>query len=631
MMLKDPTTILGRACIGLAALVCCRVAPIVRAADVDFAASVKPLLTQHCVRCHGDTKQEGDLRIDVLPVDFVNLGVAAHWTEIMDRINSGEMPPKKEPRPKAEDVALVAEWIAAQLTEAEASRQAATGELVSFRRLSREEYRNTIRDLLGVTYDASDPTGLPEDPDWQGFERIGSVLTISPTHVEKYLAAAELVLCESLALGPQPQTETTLWTAAKLRQPGDVTVNLAARGILDKVRADIVPNNGALDAAELKIATAGQYRVRVKVSGLRPANDRAARLRLYATSISRTLFEQDVEAPEDQPVTLEFQTHLPAGTHLIRIVNAVPGPNPEGRPSRPLGTKPFFKMKARQPWQIKLTDDEFKPIWPTLLLDWIEWEGPVQESWPPPAHRQLFFAGDSATKDLAYAREILSRFATRAYRRPVQPAEVERLVQLVAKAQQLGDNFESSVKTGLLAVLCSKNFIYLVEGSADAPSPRLNDWELASRLSYFLWSTMPDERLMELARAGTLHQSRHAAGRSAPHDAGPESGCVCRVVPPPVAAAAARRHVRAGQEALSRLRRISGKEHGRRDHRLFPRGARAQSRAARVPRFRLDHAQRAPGRALRHRGRARRAIAAGGAEAARTIAAGCSPRPRSSA
>ncbi len=230
--------------------------------------------------------------------------------------------------------------------ESDGARQAAAREKVSFCRLSREEYRNTIRDLLGVTYDATDPAGLPEDPDWQGFERIGSVLTLSPTHVEKYLTAAEAVLNEALALGPQPKAETTLWTAAKMRVPGDVTDKLAARGILEKVRADIVPNNGALDAQDLSITTAGEYRVRVKLSGLRPANGRAARLRLYATDLSRTLFEQDVEVPEDQPMTLEFRTHLPAGTHLIRIVNAVPGPNPEERASRPLGTKPFFSHEG---------------------------------------------------------------------------------------------------------------------------------------------------------------------------------------------------------------------------------------------------------------------------------------------
>jgi mono/diheme cytochrome c family protein len=495
-------------CAAVVLLYCCPALVRGQAADsAEFSAVVQPFFKQHCIKCHGEKKQEGDLRLDVLTADFANGRVAGHWSEVMDRLNAGEMPPKKEPRPKADDVAHIADWIARQLATAETARQVAAGEKVSFHRLSREEYRNTIRDLLGVTYDASDPTGLPADPDWEGFERIGSVLTLSPTHVEKYLAAAESVLNEALALGPEPRPETTLWTAASLRVPGDVAKNLAARGILDKVRADIVPNNGALDARELTIVNPGMYRVRVKASGLRPAGGRAARLRLYATDIGRTLFEQDVDAPEDQPITLEFRTHLPAGTHLIRIVNAVPGPNPEERASRPLGTKPFFSMKERQPWQIKLTDDDFKPIWPTILLDWIEWQGPLQESWPPPAHQQIFFAGDGATKDLPYAREIFSRFATRAFRRPVRPDEVERLVGLFKKSQSLGDNFETSVKTGLLAVLCSNNFIYLVEGSASAPSPHLDDWELASRLSYFLWSTMPDERLLDLARQGVLHKT----------------------------------------------------------------------------------------------------------------------------
>jgi hypothetical protein len=471
----------------------------------EFGKVVKPFFEQHCVACHGAEKQKGDLRVDTLELNFVNSGIAGRWTDVMDRINTGEMPPKKQPRPDAAESARVTEWIAAQLGEAETARQAAIGEKVSFRRLSREEYRNTLRDLLGVTYDASDPAGLPEDPDWQGFERIGSVLTLSPAHVEKYLAAAETVLGEAIALGPQAKAQVTRWTAAKLRLPGDVAERLATRGLLDKVRADIVPNNGALDAQDLTIKTGGEYIVRVKLSGLRPANGRAPRLRLYATDIGRTLFERDIEAPEDQPETIEFRTHLPPGRHLIRIVNAVPGPNPEERASRPLGTKPFFTMTARQPWQIKLTDDEFKPIWPTLLLDCIEWEGPVQESWPPPAHERIFFGGESATKNAAYAREILSRFATRAYRRPVKRDELERLVSLFDSSRKMGDSFESAVKTSLLAVLASNNFIYLVEGSAGAPSPKLTDWELASRLSYFLWSTTPDQRLLDLATKGSLH------------------------------------------------------------------------------------------------------------------------------
>jgi mono/diheme cytochrome c family protein len=480
-----------------------------KAASATFAEDVKPFLEAHCVRCHSEKKPKGDLRLDALERDFGKPSVAGRWMEIMGRINSGEMPPKKSPRPKPEDVARVSEWITAQLTEAEAAAQATAGQKVSFHRLTREEYRNTIRDLLGVTYDAADPTGLPEDPDWQGFERIGSVLTLSPAHVEKYLAAAETVLNESLALGPQPKREVIRWTAANIRVRSDFREELTKQGRIDQVRADIVPNNnldGHGNAAELLVPATGDYQVRVKLSGLRPEGGRAPRLLVLSVTCDRVLFEQDVEAPEDKPITLQFRAHLPAGVHQIRVVNAVPGPNPQGRYSRPLSTKPFFNMKGRQPWQLKLTDDDYKPIWPVILLDWMEWEGPMQESWPTPAHQLIFFGGEKATKDLAYAREIISRFAARAYRRLVQPAEVERLLELVQNSQKLGDNFEASVKTALLAVLCSKSFLFLVEGSAAAPSPRLNDWELASRLSYFLWSTMPDERLFDLAREGKLHQ-----------------------------------------------------------------------------------------------------------------------------
>jgi mono/diheme cytochrome c family protein len=481
-------------------------AALVRAAEApDFAKSVQPFFKEHCYRCHGERKQKGDLRMDTLAADFTSPKLAMHWADVMDRISAAEMPPEDEDQPKPEEAARVVEWISTQLNEAEAARQA-TAARVTFHKLTREEYANTIRDLLGVNYDARDPAGLPEDPDWQGFERIGSVLTISAAHVEKYLAAAETVLNEALALGSPPKSSVVRWTAAERRVRHELVQEFKTKGILEKARIDIVPNNGSLDAVDLKIDAMGEYVVRVKLSGLRAVGGRAARLRIYATDLNRTLFEQDVEAPEDQPITLEFRTHLPVGTHLIRIVNAVPGPNPEERASRPLNSKPFFKMSARQPWQIKLTDDDGLPIWPTLILDSIEWQGPVQAAWPPPAHRQIFFGGDTATNDLPYAREILSRFAARAWRRPVQPAEVDRLMKLVENAQQLGDSFESAVKTGLLAVLCSESFIYLVEGSPAAPVAKLTDWELASRLSYFLWSTMPDQHLIELAGQGQLHQ-----------------------------------------------------------------------------------------------------------------------------
>ena len=153
------------------------------AVSADFERTVKPFFAEHCNKCHGEKKQKGDLRVDTLVIDFDSPKTMANWEEIMNRINSGDMPPEDEKHPKPDDIARVAEWIAGQLHDAESARQSSSGEKVAFRKLSREEYANTIRDLLGVTFDVTDPAGLPEDPDWQGFQRIGSVLTLSPAHV----------------------------------------------------------------------------------------------------------------------------------------------------------------------------------------------------------------------------------------------------------------------------------------------------------------------------------------------------------------------------------------------------------------------------------------------------------------
>jgi mono/diheme cytochrome c family protein len=479
------------------------------ATDDGLDRIARPFFAEHCVSCHGPKTAKGDFRADTLTLDYDSPRAMAHWEELMNRINSGDMPPKARPRPKPADVARVAEWVTGQLGEAEARRQVTAGERVAFRRLSRDEYANTIRDLLGVTFDAADPTGLPDDPDWHGFQRIGSVLTLSPAHVEKYLVAAEAILNEALPIGPQPKREVVRWGAFDLRGGSwkKYEKEYQARGIADKVRADIVPNNGALDDHTLHVKTTGDYFVRVKLSGLRPEGGRPPRLRLYDATIGRLLFERDVEAPEAAPVTIEFRTHLPAGNHNVRIMNAVPGPNPEDRRSRSSEVpNAFTGLKSRVPWQMKFTDDDGKPIVPFLLVDFIEWDGPVLASWPTPAYGQVFFGGESAARDLAYARQVVARFAERAWRRPVRPVEVDRLVALVEKMQKRGDPFEAAVKTALLAVLNAKGFLYLEEGSTTAPSPHLTDWELASRLSYFLWSSMPDQRLFDLAREGKLHQ-----------------------------------------------------------------------------------------------------------------------------
>lgn len=493
---------------------------------------VKPFFAQHCIKCHDADKHSGDLRLDNLAVDYASPKVMGQWEEIMNRLSSGEMPPKREPRPNPAESAKLAEWIAGQLYEAEAVRQLAGVERIAFRKLSREEYANTIRDLLGVTFDVNGPAGLPEDPDWKGFERIGSVLTLSPAHMEKYLAAAETVLDEALALRPQPQRELIRWTALDMRYGRKARPEFEARGIADRVRLELIPNNHVSDTWPLEIKASGEYRLRIKLSGLRPAGGQAPRLKVYLSNIDKTVLERDVDAAEDQPITLETRVHLAAGKYPVRLANAVPGPDPGARRSRHgPGSTVFTDMRNRAPWQLKLTDDDYRPIEPTLIIDSVEWEGPLFDSWPPAAHRQIFFGGDDTKKDTAHARQILMRFAQRAWRRPVADEEITRLLRPVETSLALGDPFELAVKQGLIAVLCAKGFLYLEEGRAPDQSGQLTDWELASRLSYFLWSAPPDQRLLDLARAGKLHERQTRLDETRRMLADPKSAAFARSFP----------------------------------------------------------------------------------------------------
>lgn len=475
---------------------------------VEFDRAVLPFLRQHCIRCHGDQRQEGDFRIDELSHDVGGGGDANRWLEVIEKINNGEMPPEGEPdRPTAEEGGRMVEWLAARIKEGEAARLARRGP-VSFHRLTREEYANSVYDLLGVHFDVADPTGLNEDADWHGFERIGSVLSLSASHVEKYFAAAEAILAE--AFPEQPPTPFLVRKRAlDLRGgPSEQQIEeLERQGLADKVRVDMWPGHaiqgGRPGPGHNLFKTAGVYRVRIQVSGLKPPGGRPPHLSFYADKVDRMLFEQDIVAPEDKPVIVEFETHLPAGNHTFSVTNDVPGPSILPRSGRS-GRKPFFSLaEGRIPWQLKLTDEDGLPLYPFLIVDWIEWEGPIITD-EARQKRESYLPGEAGGTD--EIRAGLTKFTERAFRRPLATGEVEPYLELVEKEMAAGAERRAAIKTAMLAVLCSKNFLYLVEGSPERAEHRLNDWELASRLSYFLWSTMPDDELFTLARRGVLHE-----------------------------------------------------------------------------------------------------------------------------
>ena len=478
------------------------VAPSSDAVPADFEHVVGPFLTTHCLRCHGPDQQDGEFRLDTLSRDFTG-SAAGHWGDVMYRISTGEMPPEDEPRPSTADGAQIVEWLNTQIKAGELARLAQR-ERVSFQKLTREEYANTIYDLLGVRYDATDPSGLPEDPNFHGFERIGSVLSLSPAHVEKYFAAAESCLAEAFPI-TKPETKTVHWGPTDFRGIRNAD-KLRAAGLLEKARLDVWAGSTFTghpgSVQHLNLTTGGDYRLRIKLSGLKPPRGRAPHLSIYAADLDRMLFEQDVIAPEAAPVTLETVVHLAAGQHVIRSSNEIPGPSNLDRQDR-AGAKPFYSLaEGRFPWQRKLTDEQGEPIEPFLIVDWVEWEGPLVEAWPTMAQETYPFSGN----DKVQADEVLRRFVERAFRRPARLDEVERFESLRQREITQGESPESALRTAMLAVLCSKDFFYIVEGRGDESSRRITDHELATRLSYFLWNTMPDAELLALADNGTLHQ-----------------------------------------------------------------------------------------------------------------------------
>ncbi|MEM7010709.1 MAG: DUF1592 domain-containing protein, partial [Verrucomicrobiota bacterium] len=282
---------------------------------------------------------------------------------------------------------------------------------------------------------------------------------------------------------------------------------LEAIGVAEHVRVLIWPGHdlGYMRPHPSHGHSAGIYRARLQVSGLTPDGSRPPHLTLWSQALDRMIFEADVLAPEDDPVVLEFETFLPEGKIDIRINNSVPGPSNAGRSGRPGGFvfTTLDDPKSRAPWQRKMTDDEGNPLYPFLIFDWIEWEGPITKPEDAAKLEGLFPKAGASAEDF---RASLNRFAERAWRRPLSEGELDRYVAIVEAQLAKGVSWRAAYKAGMMGILASKNFTYLAEGDAAENRDELNDFELASRLSYFLWSSAPDQQLLDDAKVGKLRE-----------------------------------------------------------------------------------------------------------------------------
>jgi mono/diheme cytochrome c family protein len=496
------------------------IASLAFASGVRAAEPYDAFLEKHCIACHGPDKEKGDLRIDQLSRDF-KLGPDTHlWAEVIEQVNSGEMPPKKEKRPSQQEIADFITTLDSQLKEGKAARMAARPPVAHYR-LSRKEYQNTVYDLLGARYDPAAPGELNEDTLWHGYERIGSELTLSPSHMERYYRAAETVL--SRAFPPAPLTAQKIRkTATELRYRGDQQKWADHFGIKRPLRYLMLPNlphpQERLDVAftpewfgRNATVPSGLYRMRLQASGMRPVGGPFPNLRIGEKSSSNTiggLIELDITAPEDSPEVYEVEVFLERPTELrFEIVAPKIYEIPKDKHYiSHIAYKPLYvfthssENHLLHPIAPAMFDDKGNAIYPVVLLDWIEWEGPLETEAEKSTRKGVLPPADATPEVVA---NHLQRFAERAWRRSVGPEELDVYLAAYRSQREAGVSLAAAYQVALKGLLTSRHFLYLVEGEPEVRD-HLNDWELASRLSYFLWSSMPDDALTVAARNAAL-------------------------------------------------------------------------------------------------------------------------------
>jgi Protein of unknown function (DUF1588)/Protein of unknown function (DUF1592)/Protein of unknown function (DUF1595)/Protein of unknown function (DUF1587)/Protein of unknown function (DUF1585)/Planctomycete cytochrome C len=486
---------------------------------VHGAEPFEAFVEKHCIRCHGPQKEEGDIRIDRLSRDFKAGLDAHHWAEALDKVNSGEMPPKKEPQPTQAEISAFVSNLDVRLKEGRAARMAARPAVAHYR-LSRKEYQNTVYDLLGVRYDPAKPGELNEDPLWHGFERIGSELSLSASHVDRYYRAAGLVLDRAFPV-TSAEARKVRKTAAELRYNGGKSQQEALDrfGIKRPLRYLLYPGNVQTAFSSNWFGRTGPehsglYKVRIQASGIRPPGGQTAHLSIGKRTGEETvdgLIEFDLTAPEDSPQVYEFDVFLEMPTSLdFCVVSTDVVDRRAGAAFRnALNSDSYVfthssETRLLNPNAPQMFDDKGNGLFSTVLLDWVEWEGPLETDAEKSRRNGLLPPDDATPETVA---EHLHRLAERAWRRPVKRDELTDYLQAYRSEREAGEKTADAYRVAMQGVLTSRHFIYLVEGDPVARE-QLNDSELASRLSYFLWSSMPDDGLFAAARSGSLSAVR---------------------------------------------------------------------------------------------------------------------------
>ena len=504
--------------------------------DPIFEKSVQPFFANNCYACHNEERATADLSLESFKTAASFNKERVTMKLVLDRLSAGTMPPPKMPRPKPEDVAVVTQWLARQLASDPPKRTAPAGTAkpaevssghVTARRLNRIEYDNTVRDLLGVDLHAADD--FPQDDSGYGFDNIGDVLSLSPVLMEKYLAAAEKI-SRTAIFGVEP------------RKPALVRLRLPERSQPPKstpltdydLTGLTLPN--AIHTT-YRFPVDGEYVIRANLGGQRPPGSEPIQIALWLDGkqiqvvqfdpAKNASFEDAGERQELWGQIQEFRTRITAGDHWLAVsiphlYEGLPasyqGPNPSKLPVPPM---PAFKPPPDlTPQEIEALRKEVEKRRAEKIpanaakIGSLELGGPYFVTRGPSTEtlKKIYVCGHlQGHHEKGCARLIVEHLARRAYRRPVTPKEVAQLTNLIADVQKDGGSFEEGVATAIQAMLLSPRFLFRIEPApakapAAASADSLSQYELASRLSYFLWSSMPDDALLAAADRKKLAQ-----------------------------------------------------------------------------------------------------------------------------
>lgn len=510
-----------RLCIPLLSL--CLAASVTAAADDSavlanrFAGEAIPFVKKHCVECHGakepkaDLSLTGDLDVKAL---VTRRGV---WENVIDMVETGQMPPKEVAKPDPTEVDKFVTLVKAIFDDADRHAKPDPGR-VTVRRLNRVEYNNTIQDLVGVDFNPAED--FPSDDIGHGFDNIGDVLTLSPVLMERYLSAAESIV--NRAIVPNPPKPSDRGMGARYLEPaGQGVTERKWRGISTKPNPNAIftgplhtkysiPDDGEYNFklnCYAETTTDGPVQIAILVCGKnvpgRVSDEEAGKLSGLAVAglrpftILQTVEVTARSADKAQHIVVKVPPTKGIERMAVAIVKPAIPPSRERAADEP--------ADASSPDQ---ADPETK-----LYVDYFGMEGPLDGR--PAAHRRLLAVAPNQSKE-DQSREVLNRFVSRAYRRPATRDEIDRLMAMATIAQNDGLNWDGAMQRAFMVVLVSPKFLFRLElndrasHSEGAESVPLDEYQLASRLSYFLWSSMPDDELCDLARRGELTKNLDA-------------------------------------------------------------------------------------------------------------------------